>query len=90
MSRTNQQNQHSRFMLNHTQPIRQSAEQVKIQTDDSIVGGGGGSQVLTAHPKKATLQQINNINIESNEMLAKQESEANVTMHNKFDRMLPE
>ena len=35
------------------------------------------------------MHQLNNINIESNEMLGKQESEANVTMNtNKIDRML--
>ena len=44
----------NRFILNQTQPIRQSAEQV--------------SQLPAG---KATLQQINNINIESNEMLGK-------------------
>lgn len=56
MSRASPSN-NQRFMLNQTQPIRQSAEQV----GQSPIG-------------RTTLQQLNNINIESNEILGKQGS----------------
>lgn len=69
MSRASPSN---RFVLNQTQPVRQSAEQV----GQSPVGS-------------ATMQQLNNINIESNEILAKQGSEANSTTINTNKMLLP-
>jgi hypothetical protein len=47
---------HNRFALNQTQPIRQSAEQVKIQSNtDSMIG----------HHQQQSMAEVNNTDIKA-------------------------
>lgn len=87
MSRASPQ---TRFVLNQTQPVRQSAEQVKLQPShaNSMVMGQQQQSILDVNNGQATLQ-INNFNIESNEMLGEQESEVFALANQKQGTLLP-